>query len=171
MFVVSSRWDLTVGIHPFDHLTRLLMTLTGAFARFSETTTKDVVDLAKSASAAPDRPSDQAAAAEAKRAQMIEAYNRQAANLMADDSSLASFTKLMAGGAATSARPIPAQLLNFNDPTEPPGDDSSASTLGSKSRQRLANLEAQLAVLLRRHQPASPGRREKGRRASSSARR
>ena len=26
MFVVGSRWDLTVGIHPFDHLTRLLVT-------------------------------------------------------------------------------------------------------------------------------------------------
>ena len=26
LFVVGSRWDLTVGIRPFDHLTRLLMT-------------------------------------------------------------------------------------------------------------------------------------------------
>ena len=127
---------------------------TGAFARFSETTTKDVVNLAKGASAAPDRPSDQAAAAEAKRVQMLEAYNRQAANLMADDSSLASFTKLMAGGAATSERPIPAQLLNFDAPNEPPGDDASTSTLGSKSRQRLAQLEAQLAVLMAGKVPA-----------------
>jgi hypothetical protein len=127
---------------------------TGAFSRFTETTTKDVVDLAKGASAAPNRPSDQAAEAETKRQQMLEAYHRQAANLMADDSSLPSLTQLMAGGTASGERPVPSQLLNFAAPNAPPGDDGSVSTLGSKSRQRLANLEVQLAALLASQPPA-----------------